>query len=969
MTVVVGLLERHAEVDALRRSVSAARGGRGAVAVVLGPPGVGKTRLLEAARRLAGEVGVRALRARGVELESTFPFGVVRQLLEPALAALDDDAREHAFAGAARLARPLFDQPELEAEAASGDAGGFAASHGLHWLVANLTDRGPLALLVDDAQWADARSMRFVEYLAHRVAGQPLAVIVAARSGHPGPWEERLLDLERSADAVIVQPPPLSAAAVRRLVRDRLLTEPHELFSKACLNATGGNPLFLAQLLRELELRGVTPTAEAADVVMAVGPSALARLTLARLDAIGGDAAAVAKAVAVLGDGTEPAMAAAMAGIGDERVTAVADRLVGAAILVPERRLGFVHPIVRAAIYEHMAPGERAAAHARAAQQLAAAGAPAERTAAHLLQAGPMGDRGRAATLAEAARIALIRGAPESAVRYLRRALQEPPPAGELHGLLLELGRAEHELHDHAAAEQHLAEAFGSPEVHVRAEAARWLARTLTSSGRPNEAVTRFRPIVDELAQDAPELALGLEAELLLTAWLAPRPHDETRLVLERFERLAAGFPRFAAIGRFHRAVLRLAEGATAAEVGDRIETALAATGIDPLDPSFGWAMRCLLHSEREELGLALVGPAIARARERGHLSQLPLLHAQRAQFLHARGAVADALAEADIGLNVVHGPHPALPLLHAVRTDALRERGQLDEAEAGLQRAGLAGVVGDGSPFGWLLASRCRLRLAQGRLPDARADYLEGVLLHERLRVSAMVHPDWRAYGAVALARLGEREEAQAVADRQLELARAFGAPRGLGTALIAAAATAEAELAMARLEQAVAVLEPSPARLVHAQALTEQGALLRKRGRRAESRATLRRAVTLADKCGATALAQRGRAELMSGGGRPPRLESEGIAALTPAERRTAELAANGLANRQIAQQLFVTEKTVEVHLSRTYRKLGIRSRWQLTPYRAALAAVDVSPLTAPPARLPPAPHPDREPTGKPT
>jgi DNA-binding NarL/FixJ family response regulator len=551
------------------------------------------------------------------------------------------------------------------------------------------------------------------------------------------------------------------------------------------------------------------------------------------------------------------------------------------------------------------------------------------------------------ATLAEAARIALLRGAPESAARYLRRALEEPPPAGELHRLLLELGRVEHELGDHAGAEQHLGAALASADVHVRGQAARWLARTLTSSGRAGEAVARFRTTADELAQEAPELALGLESELLLTAWLAPRPHDETRLALARFERRAAGFPYFTAVGRFHRALLRLLEGASAAEVGDRVEAALAPGTIDPLDPSFGWAMRCMLHSEREQLGLALVEPALARARELGRLSQLPLLHAQRAQFLYALGAVVDALAEAEIGLNAAEGSRSALPLLHAVRIDALRERGEVDEAEAGLRRAGLAGVVGDGSPFGWLLASRCRLRLAQGRLPEARADYLEGVLLHERFGASDIVHPDWRAYGAVALARLGERREAEAIADRQLELARAFGAPRGLGTALIAAAAVAGGERAVGRLEEAVAVLERSPARLVLAQALAEQGALLRTLARRAESREALRRAITLADECGATALAQRARTELTVGGGRPPRLETEGVAALTPAERRVAALAARELPNREIAQQLFVTEKTVEVHLSRTYRKLGIRSRWQLSPFSASLAADDASSL----------------------
>jgi DNA-binding CsgD family transcriptional regulator len=951
---VSALLERHAEVEVLRRSLSAARDGSGAVVVVLGQPGLGKTRLLGAARRLAGEAGLRPLAARAVELEWAFPFGVVRQLLEPALARLEAAERERAFSGAARLARPLFESADPRGGPTAGGADGFAVLHGLYWLVANLADREPLALLVDDYQWADAPSMRFVEYLAHRVAGQPLGLVVAARSGEPGPVEERLLALERGAGAVIVRPAPLSGRAVTRLVRERFLTEPDESFSDACLRATGGNPLFLAELLRELEARAVQPTAEAVAVVTTVGPSALARLTVARLDAIGRDAVALAKAVAVLGDDVEPAMAAAMAGIDEDGVTAVADVLVGAAIFVAERRLGFVHPIVRAAIYERMPPGERAAAHAGAARQLARVGAPAERTAAHLLLAGPAGDPERVATLAEAARIALVRGAAESAAQYLRRALEEPPPAGGLHPLLLELGRVEHELRDHAGAERHLGAALEAADLQVRGEAMCWLARTLISGGRPNEAVARFRPRVDELAPDAPELAVGLQCELLLATFLAPRPPEETRLMLERFERMAAGFPRFAAIGGFHRALARLLEGATAAEVGDRVEAALAPGVVDPLDPSFGWAIRCLVHSEREEAGLALVEPALARARELGRLSQLPLLHAQRAHFLHARGAVADALAEAEIGLNVAGGSHPALPLLHAVRIDALRERGELDEAEAGLRRAGLADMVGNGSPFGWLLASRCRLQLAQGRLQDARADYLEGVLLHERLGASGIVHPDWRAYGALALARLGERREAQAVAGRQLALARAFGAPRGLGTALIAAAVVAGGELGLARLEEAAAVLEASPARLVLAEALAELGALQRKLGARAKSRDTLRRAITLADDCGATALAQRARAELTAGGGRPPRLQLDGVAALTPAERRVAALAARDVRNREIAQQLFVTEKTVEVHLSRTYRKLGIRSRWQLTPYSTSLAA-DASSYSPPLSTVP--------------
>jgi DNA-binding CsgD family transcriptional regulator len=927
-----GLLERHAELDALRRTVAAAGDGRGAVAVVLGEAGLGKTRLLDAARGLAEGAGLQVLAARGAELESSFPFGVVRQLLEPPLSELGDVEREAAFAGAAGFARPLFEHPELEARPPAGDAAGFAALHGLYWLVANMADHGPLALLVDDAHWVDPASLRFVDYLARRVSGLPLALLVAARSGEPASAEEGLLGLERSAGASVLQPPPLSGRAVARRVRERLGTEPDEAFSQACFEATGGNPLFLEELLRALEAGGVEPTAEAAGLVGSVGPEAVARLTLARLEAIGPEAGELARAVAVLGDGVEPGLAASAAGLDEESARVASDRLAAAGILAAERPLRFVHPIVRAAIYQRLLPGERAARHAQAAAHLARAGAPAERIAAHLLLTGPAGDPARVAELREAARIARARGAPESAAAHLRRALEEPPPEGELHGLLLELGRVEHDLHDYPAAEEHLSGALRSSELGVRAEAARWLARTLMSSGRPDEALARFDEQIEAQAEQAPELALGLESELLLAAVWSPGQQPKLAAWLERFERRAAGLPRFEAVAGFQRALRRMLEGAPAAEVGDRIEAALATGALDSLDPSFGWALRLLLHSEREEAGLALVEPALARARELGHLSQVQLLCAQRAQFVYAQGRVAEALAEAEVGLNAAEGFHPALPLLHAVRLDALRERGELDEAEAGLRQAGFAGEVADRPPFGWLLASRCRLRLAQGRLEEARADFTRGELLHERLGVSHAVHPDWRAYGAIALARLGQDEEAERVAGRQLERAWFFGAPRALGTALWAAAIVKGGEAGLAHLEEAVAVLEGSSATLVLAQVLADYGALLRELGRRKESREPLRRAITLADECGAPVLAERARAELTAGGGRPPAAETGGVDALTPAERRVAALAAQGPTNREIAQTLFVTEKTVEMHLSRAYRKLGIRSRWQL-------------------------------------
>jgi DNA-binding CsgD family transcriptional regulator len=194
-----------------------------------------------------------------------------------------------------------------------------------------------------------------------------------------------------------------------------------------------------------------------------------------------------------------------------------------------------------------------------------------------------------------------------------------------------------------------------------------------------------------------------------------------------------------------------------------------------------------------------------------------------------------------------------------------------------------------------------------------------------------------WRSQAALALLRLGEQDEARRLAGEELELSRIWGAPRALGAALRAAGLVEGGERGLALLQEAVGVLTDSPAKLEHAKARTELGAALRRANHRSEAREQLRRAVELATICGATPLAERAETELRATGARPRRIALSGIEALTPSERRVAQRAVEGATNREIAQTLFVTPKTVEVHLSSVYRKLGISSRSQLP---AALA-----------------------------
>jgi DNA-binding NarL/FixJ family response regulator len=262
-----------------------------------------------------------------------------------------------------------------------------------------------------------------------------------------------------------------------------------------------------------------------------------------------------------------------------------------------------------------------------------------------------------------------------------------------------------------------------------------------------------------------------------------------------------------------------------------------------------------------------------------------------------------------------------------AFLADALAERGDPAGARRELDRGSDPGNDSDSAR--WFALSRLRVLRVEGRWSEALA---AGREIGERF--AWVVNPaasGWRGLAAEALARLGRHAEAVALAEEELALARRWGAPGTLGRTL-RTLGSLRGPAGAAELEEAVAVLEGSPARLEHARALAALGAALRRGRRPQDAREPLRRALDLAASCDATGLAADVRTELYATGARPRTSRLAGVAALTASERRVAELAAAGATNRDVAQALFVTPKTVEVHLSNAYRKLGIRSRRDL-------------------------------------
>ena len=921
------LLEREAELGVLERLLDEAAEGHGSLLLLEGRPGIGKTRLIAAAHERAEQREARGLRAQASELELHFSHGIVRQLFEPPLARVPSEVRAELLAGAAGLAAPLFGL-ELPSDAPQVDPS-FGTLHGLFWLTANLADRNPLVLSVDDLHWCDPPSLRFLAYLRRRLEGLPILLVASLRSAEPGTGSPVLDELLADPLATVLRPGPLTEEGVAALVRDQLDADPEPEFSATVHAETGGNPLLVRELLGAIRAERIEPSASGAVRVMKLAPKSVGRLVLRRLSPLGERAAALVGSVAVLGDEAELGTAAELAGLSRDEAADAAESLRRLDIFRPGERLGFAHPVVRDAVYVSLHLPERERGHARAAELLAEHGAPAARVAAQLLATQPSAHPWRTRWLRAAARQALAQGAPDAAASYLRRALAEPPAGTERFGALLELGIAETRGNPERAID-HLSEALElTDDDHALADAAIALAKALFWVGRPVEAIEALERVEPRVAGD--DVARVLEAELIFLGSYYPETYPQARARLRRLRREWCGDD---VAGRQLLGLLASDAARSCGSPSEALELARAALAGGVLlreEPGAAFTVPAsvLVYLDRFDEALAVYGDALERARRTGSAFLFVMISVLRSALLLRRGQLADAEADARaVEARPEYGTWaPPASLL----AEVLIERGDSRAAAEAFDRTGAEEL-----PNAWEQCfsehRRGRLRILQGRLREGVDDLLAA---GERFRALGCVNPAhaaWRSEAALALDRLGEREEALRLAHEELELARAWGAPRTLGKALRSAGLVEGGEGGLALLEEAVAVLSDSPAQLERARALTELGAALRRANRRAPAREPLADGLELAQRCGADALADRARDELVATGARPRRVARSGVDALTPSERRVAQLAAAGQTNREIAQRLFVTAKTVQTHLSHAYQKLDIRSRSQL-------------------------------------
>jgi DNA-binding CsgD family transcriptional regulator len=932
------LLERDRELEQVAGCLQRALRGRGGALVVEGPAGIGKTVLLAAASELADGEGFCVLRARGAELEREFAFGVARQLLEPVLAAASEEERAVLLAGAPGLAARLLGLPG--AHGGSGGAGAvppdpsFAVLHGLYWLCANLAAERPVALVVDDAHWADSASLRFLAFLLPRVQELRLAMLLAARPAEAGPDGVLLAALTVDPATEVVTLGPLTTAAVASLVAVGLGAEPEPGFAAACWHATGGTPFLVGTLIAALRDEQIAPVTASAAKVQTVATATLGRWALLRLHRLGSDAAYLARAVAIL-ERAELADAARLAGLAPSEAMTAAELLVRAGVL-EEGPLAFVHPILRAAVYGEIAAAARAAAHGHAARLLAQGPGGAARVAEHLLAAAPAGDDWVVQQLTASAHAAAASGAPESAAAYLRRALAEPPSPGARAGLLLELGRAEFSAGQSGWPQHFKAAVAVAREDATRIAAGLELATALSFHQRLAEAFRLVDWVQADVGGHDRDARLTLEAMAvalaLLDASTAPSvaARADALLVLAN-ERPA---PRHAIAVAAYVAALTNEPADEAAELARRAIAAGPRTLPEPGEPPwFLYATIVLFLAERYGEAQSLLDAAVAEARAAANWLILPAVLAHRAWLALRRGDLTGAEADAralleapDLSATLLHRPLAAGALV-----ETLVERGQFDDAERALE------PLASDLQSTWLMAAvlrhaRGRLRLAQRRFHEALADIRAAGDVATRTRAVSPCLIPWRSDAALAQLALGDRDAARRLSEEELDLARAFGAPRALGVALRAAGLVAGGERGELLLREAVDVLAVPDTRLERARALTDLGALLRRSNRRVDARELLREALDAAHRAGAGPLADRAETELRATGARPRRALLSGHEALTASERRIAELAANGLTNREIAQNLFVTARTVEGHLTNVFHKLGINARTEL-------------------------------------
>lgn len=840
-----------------------------------------------------------AATARAGHARAVFISGVAGMGKSRLLAAARTELERHDGTVLAATGRR---DPLTEWFGAQSEGDDHAVVHSLCRRATAMLTGGPLTILLDDAQECGPLVLRWVDSLLHRSAGQPLLVVVAhdPDAAHPA-----LTAMTGRSAGVAIELGPLSSGEIAELVTVALGDTPEPSFLRACERLSGGNPLSARVLVDALREHGVRPDAAYVHEAVEIGERALAKALPARLDRLPGDARRVATAVALLRV-TEPRVVATLLELPPAAVTAGVDALA---------RHGLLAFTFDRAVLTGVPPAELDLLRRRAARLLHDEGYPPARVARLLLDLPDLDEPWMGYVLWDAAIDARRHGEPEAGAAFLNRALQALSGHTET---LVELAAVMSDL-DPAAATAHLARAIEeTSEPRTRAALADRLGVLSLRTEQTGAAFPLLCDVLDTL--DAPPddevrsrlesvtLGVGLHAastvpEALRRARTMPVPAGDTPA-----DRLALSMLAIAA----------MVDGGSATQAADHATAATAGAVVMHNGPMI-MAARILDRAGRPAEALAvLAGIAASTPKGRTHSHVL----AVRSTVAAAMGRCAEADTDAESAMahcrdNTWAGPRIAFAA-------ALVERGEHPRAEAVLD-----GIRGPN--FVWehhaVLMVRAQSRHLLGD-PDGALTLL--LRCRRSLADAGIRSPmlaQWWLLATLVLAEQGRHAEARTLVEEQAELLTRWGTPEAVGLGQLATGiATRELDLMVAAVDR----LADSPARLSQLRAEVYVGSGLLKLGDEAGARKYLRRAVDLATRCGHRTLRSAATGLLTAAGGR---LHRPGGGSLTAAERRVAEQASAGATNREIAQELFISVRTVETHLSKVYRKLGVSSREEIT------------------------------------
>ncbi|MFD5933134.1 AAA family ATPase [Streptomyces sp. NPDC060333] len=905
--------------------------GSGGLVLLQGATGTGRTAVLETAVQDAAARGLRVLWARCSPEDTGIPFATILQLLGP-VADFTDLSPEHDDRGsAARLWR----------------------------LLRAYADEGPLLMAVDDVHLADAPSRRWLREAVRHLDRLPVLLVAGERSQYD--IDPRRAGLAQSLSPSLVRThtiDPLGDTAAADLVHAALPAATPD-WTAECVRAGAGSPLLLHALLDDLG--GPRPDGPVPDTVpplpetcAALYPGSYPAAVSWWLDSAGAATAEVARCLAALeeawprpedrqpggaaGDSVAPDVAGVLAeaaGADPARVTGWLTAMTRIGLLRPDPAglPRYAHRLLRDAVLTGWPTVRREAAHLVAARTMLRRGERVEAVAAHLLRTPGVGLPWALRVLQDAATVAVNDARPGDGAGYLRRALDEPLSDDRRQRLLTELGSLEYASADGAVAIARLAEAQhlpAAPRDRVRTAVA--LGTALVGRGEVTTALEVLRRTEGSL-DGHPGLTRTVQTAtaLLSDADLVTRQ--------ETYRRLSeSGEYAPELVGTASRALLVRYEATagliSAGEAMTRVR-ALLAQPSDPLAEPFLLGTAAAVAEWADELDEA------ERLVDRGLAGQHPaLLHPMehallntRADIAAARGDIARLIAVRGDGAAVAARAHSGPSNRDAHVLMALVHTGRSEEARRLADAFDLSRA-----PESWelnrFLYARGVQRLAAGDPAGALHDFLECGRRQSAREVLSPVVTPWRSAVAQCRLALGGGQEALVLAAEELRLARVWNTPRTVGRALRVLGTATGGRRGLGLAEEAVETLRDAPADagMELVEALLAQGRQLLAAGERGRARDPLREAADLAERKGGLRLLALAEQALREGGARVPTAARTGSGALTDSERRIADLAAAGRTNTEIADLLHLARRTVETHLTSTYRKLGIRRRAEL-------------------------------------